>query len=143
MSSVNRFRSSRTGREVCFRLKASNCRVSVAARSPADADLFDVLVAVIGDVDFVLEKTAVAGDYRQKIIEVVRDPAGQTADAFHFLRLPQFGFELQPVRYVVPRRNETGEVAGLVINGSNGSLRVIERAIFLSIDKLSGPHVPF
>ena len=39
----------------------------------------------------------ISADHQEQIIEVVRDPASQSADGIHFLRLLQFRFQLAPL----------------------------------------------
>ena len=43
------------------------------------------------------KNSAIAGDDRQQIVEIVRDAAGQLADGFHLLRLTQLCLELQAI----------------------------------------------
>ena len=53
-------------------------------------DLIDVLaqVGLVGP-DLASREIAVAGDRLQDVVEVVRDPAGETPDGFHLLGLAQ------------------------------------------------------
>jgi hypothetical protein len=79
-----------------LRLKASNWRVRVAARSAAcwmdwtfvhGAALFQLVEQHLG----------VSVDDHQQVVEVVGDAAGETANGIHFLRLAKLLFELTAV----------------------------------------------
>ena len=87
-------RSSTLGCSTWRRLKARSCLVSAAARSPAFMICSTgVAVGIVG-AQAVQDQLAVAGDDGQQIIEIVRHAAGQHADRFHLLRLPQLIFQL-------------------------------------------------
>ena len=55
-----------------------------------------------------LEHLEIAGDHRQKIIEVVRDAPGQLADRLHLLRLPELLLHFLAARQIA---NEPGKDA--------------------------------
>jgi hypothetical protein len=57
-------------------------------RRPNHSPVFGVLAQLLG------EKVEIPADDHQEVIEVGRDAAGQLANGFHFLRLPQRVFEL-------------------------------------------------
>ena len=86
--------STTCGCSICRRLNASSCRVSDAARSPADW-ISTRSCRSGSSVGHVVEhQVAVAENRRQQVVEVVRDAAGELADRLHLLRLAQLLFEL-------------------------------------------------
>ena len=89
--------STTCGCSICRRLNASSCRVSAAARSPADLNLHQILPQRIFLRHVVEHQAAVAEDRGQQVVEVVRDAAGELADRLHLLRLPQLLLELAPL----------------------------------------------
>ena len=54
-------------------------------------EAFDAEVAFF---DTPLHQVKRARDHAQHIVEVVRDPASELTDRFHFLRLPKLAFDL-------------------------------------------------
>ena len=83
------FRLTIRGASICLRLKARSCRVSDEARSAALAISWAGTAQVRLGAETFQQKFRVARDHHQQIVEVVRDAAGQAADGFHLLRLPQ------------------------------------------------------
>ena len=53
------------------------------------ADLVDIVALGIVRAEIFEQQGAVAGDHGQQIVEIMGDPAGQTAHRLHFLRLAQ------------------------------------------------------
>ena len=74
----------------CLRLKASNWRVRLAARSEAAVNLLEAF-AGLGRVLVRVhqQQLGIAPDDRQHVVEVVRHAAGELADGLHLLRLAQ------------------------------------------------------
>ena len=73
-----------TGRR---RENASRCRVRPVPRATARRMPSKTRGAAGGDV--ALEQLQAAREHREQVVEVVRDAAGQLAERFHLLRLPQ------------------------------------------------------
>ena len=82
------------------RLKASNCCVRPAARSPARLDLGDLNPPRIVVAKVLREPIGVAENRGQQVVEVVCDAAGQLADGLHLLCLPQPAFHLPALGHV-------------------------------------------
>ena len=61
------------------------------------ANLLDVGPRRMARRHFAERELGVAGDRGQRVVEIVRDPAGQPADRLHFLRLPQLILELPSI----------------------------------------------
>ena len=89
MVATTSLRSSTRGCITCWRLKASSCRVSAAARSPARRISSTVSPARIAGVQAFLEKLRVAADRLDDVVEVVGDAAGEAAHRLHLLHALQ------------------------------------------------------
>src|SRR6516165_2063566 len=77
------FTSTRWGRSGCCLAKASSRRVSAAERGIEHTARQFVSLRV---VDFkVTKQIGIADDNAQQVVEIVRHPAGETADGIHFL----------------------------------------------------------
>ena len=48
----------------------------------------------------VKKQFAVAPDYSQQVVKIVRNPPCQAAQRLHFLSLPELAFELSPLRFI-------------------------------------------
>ena len=88
-------------------------------------DLFDPVPSEgVGEIKLTQHHVTVAVDHRQKIVEVVRDPAGQLSDALHLLGLAQLclkallfgdvagnlGEPDDPSRSILDRRDGQGDM---------------------------------
>ena len=123
----------------CARLKASNCRLKAAARSAARRISGGVAVALLLAAHSDHEQRGVAHDRGEDIVKVVRDPAGDVADHFHFLRVQELrlgffknvrrlpmmaAFLLETTRRLLQERRS---VARRVLRAWNG-IRAISRS---------------
>ena len=113
-------RSRTRGTTACFRLNAESCLVSRLARSPGRLDLLNVCRDLRVVLHVLQHQFAVADDDREKVVEVVRDAAGQPSDGFHLLRLPELLFELLPLGDV-PRDAAGTYDTPLVVAGPRGA----------------------
>lgn len=93
MSLMIAFRSRTFGLRTVWRLKASSCRVSEAARSPAIVDRLDHGRQRILRSQLRAENVAVGQNDGEQIVEVVSHSAGELPDGVHFSRLPQLVFQ--------------------------------------------------
>ena len=96
------FRSTSFGSSTCLRLNASSCCVSAAARWPAFWISSRSARSGSSARRSLEQQLGVAENRRQQVVEVVRDAAGQPADALDLLRLRQPLLEQPPI----------GDVAG-------------------------------
>ena len=78
----------------------------------------------------VQDELAVAGDDGEQVVEVVRDAAGQHADGFHFLRLPELLLQLHPSGDI----HQDGKLGGLA-----AVLDIVERDFDLDGTPRFGP----
>ena len=92
-------RSSTTGSSRWRRENASSWRVSSVARTAARS-IASSSEAPLPVADQRPGELAVAGDDRQQVVEVVRDPARELADGLHLLRLAQLLLEPPLLRHV-------------------------------------------
>ena len=113
----------------CFRLKASSCRVSTAARS-AVSSMFSMHVRCGGPAaGRASSRSAVAQDDGQDVVEVVRDAAGQPADRLHLLELPEL---LLALRAAPPRRGGDRSLSGDVTCGGSEAARAMSSSSWLA-----------
>src|SRR5947209_18949668 len=84
-------------------------------------DLVGVLAARIGGAEVLEKQVRVACDGGEDVIEVVSDAAGEPADRFHLLGLPQLLLQLDALRDVPPDSEDADEPA-LVELVSRGEL---------------------
>ena len=100
------------GRVAWRRLKASSCRVRPAPRST------DCLISVASSRAAIVgrqlhqHQVGRAHDAHQDVVEVVRDAAGEPADRFELLRLPQLFLERAPLGDVAEEPGEHGAAVG-------------------------------
>ena len=89
------FRCTTFGCRTCWRLKASSCRVSAAARSPAF--LISSALWCSGSLsgEPPEQDLGVAADGLDEVVEVVRDAAGEPADRLHLLHALQADLALE------------------------------------------------
>ena len=142
-SVMTAFRSTTLGAWTCLRLKASNCRVSWAARRAAASISFDLAFKRTAWRPSASErKLGVAGDDRQQIIEVVRDSSREATDCVHLLALQELRFQAQAFREIAPVGNEMGDHSGIVTNGADALLDVIRfTVLFGDSPGCCGTHV--
>ena len=100
------FRSSSRGRTTALRENASSSRVRSAARPAASSIERDVSLDPRRRL-IVENEPAVAGDDREQVVEVVSDPAGETADRVEALRLVRLLLGPEMRRAVDDRAGET------------------------------------
>ena len=94
-SAITSLRTSGRDCMTCLRLKASNWRVRLAARSEAAMTcLRHSLVSRRVLVGVHQQQFGIAADDGEHVVEVVRHPAGELADGLHLLRLAQLLLEL-------------------------------------------------
>ena len=77
-----------------LRAKASNWRVSVAARSDSVHDVLQKFAQRRRQIRLAQAQGGVAVDAGQQVVELVSHAARQRADALHLLRLQQLAFQL-------------------------------------------------
>ena len=70
-------------------------------------------LAILRVLEPPLEHLEIAGDHREKIVEVMGDAAGELADGLHLLRLAQLLLHLDPRREVADEAGEDGGPAEL------------------------------
>ena len=93
------FRSKFFGWIICRRLKVNNCRVRFAARSAASPICRAESKASSGRARE-RQQRRVPLDDGQDVVEIVRHAAGQLADRFHLLRLPQLCLQALPLGHI-------------------------------------------
>ena len=82
-----------------------------------------------------LDDFAIAVDDGEQVVEVVGHAAGQEADDFHFLGLPQPLFERLDGRNVGLNADEVGDAAGGVAEGADRQGVPERRAVLLIVDE--------
>ena len=114
VSRTTSFRSSTFGSSTVLRLKASNWRVSEAARSPAS--LMALTDSRIGSLGSSVESRmfTVAGNDGQQVVEVVGHAAGQLADRLHLLRLVELRLQRLLLGHVLGQAKKADELAVVV-----------------------------
>ena len=85
--------SNTRGSSSCLRLKASSWRVTDAGALGGAPDFLDVGARGMIRRELAERQLRVAGDRGQRVVQIVRDAAGEPADRFHLLRLPQLILE--------------------------------------------------
>ena len=85
-------RSTSCSATICLRLNVSSCRVQLPRGFGGPTHFFDVRSSRVVDGVRVEPKFRVRPYDGQQIVEVMRDPAGEPADRFHFLRLTKLLF---------------------------------------------------
>ena len=94
MSVAMPFRSNTRGSSICCRLKASNWRVSVAARSPARRICSRSAPTSLWPADLCQGQFGIADDGSEEVIEVVGDAHRPACPRLHFLGLAELLFHL-------------------------------------------------
>src|SRR5580700_6159327 len=76
-----------------------------------------------------LEHSAVADNYAQKIVEVVRDPSGEPPNRFHLLRHAELSFEDALVGNILGKSVKIGDSAALIVDATAGTMHGDRRAV--------------
>ena len=92
----------------------SSCRTSAAARSAAERMSSSSSAGVGVAVERAAEQVGVAADDGEQVVEVVGDPAGEPADRFHLLRLPELFLEPLAVGDVLVDAEHADDLAARV-----------------------------
>ena len=68
-------------------------------------------LAILRLLEALLQHLEVAGDDREKVVEVMSDASGELADGFHLLRLTELLLHLDPCREVADETGKDGRLA--------------------------------
>ena len=145
MVTTTSFTSTAATLSVCLRLNARSWRVRIGARFEALRISIEIVTDRFVGADLVEDHLGVSDDRGQQVVEVVRDAAGQTADALELLRLPEPGLEgvalfcelahASPSRGVHVRAPEPG-ASGVPLT------RKSDAPAFSDVTAVSSPTVP-
>src|SRR3954469_14388474 len=88
------------------------------------------------------DEIGVSADRDEEVVEIVRDTAGEPAERFHLLRLPQLLLEALPLSQVFDDGDEINRVALLIAVNADGQIHGYEAAVLAAILFLARVAIP-
>src|SRR4051812_8699352 len=88
------------------------------------------------------DEIGVSADRDEEVVEIVRDTAGEPAERFHLLRLPQLLLESLPLSQVFDNSNEVNRVALSIAVNADGQIHGHEAPVLATVLFLARVAIP-